>query len=332
MKKTTTYLLLLTAFAVTAFSSCSKKLDLDEDTKIALEKQEKMKQLDALFELAFTDPAKAESDYYQFYTTQLLTDDQNFVIDNDVRMRNTFTDLAIRLNTNFEKAKAVPVPASLFDIYKAKFENMLFNKSLLGEIPQQLRKGEKLEKFENKINEAATYFDKNIDEFKTKQAVNNDLLNKNWTAQTFMISPDMQKFFILKYNFTLKYKGNLDIVDFYFYPLVTSERGLLVRDEAVDYTADIAPTLLAPVSYTVYGNKILFYFKLDSSPNPGDMKFSREWCQEFEYQLDGNQLVLSKPHVMLYMHPFLYISGYGERDYETNYHEYLRTPVTLTAQ
>jgi hypothetical protein len=147
-----------------------------------------------------------------------------------------------------------------------------------------------------------------------------------------MISPDIQKFFILKYNFTLKDKNTPDITDFYLYPYVSIERGLLVRDEATDYMADIVPNLLAPVSYTVYGNKILFYFKLASSPNPGDMKFNREWCQEFDYLLSGNQLTLSNPHVMSYMHPFLYISGYGEKDYETSYHEYLRTPVTLTVQ
>ena len=332
MKKINIYLLLLTVLTVTTFNSCKKELDLDDETKIALEKQEKMKELDDLYDLAFTDPAKAEADYYQFYTTELITETQNFVVDNDVRMRNTFTDLAIRLNTTFEKARAATVPKSLFDIYKAKFDNTLFNKSLLGEIPQQLRRGDKLAKFEEKVAEATAFFDKRISDFKSAQTVDENLLNKSWNAQTFMISPDMTKFFILKYNFTLKDKGNPDIVDFYFFPLVTSERGLMVRDESVEYTRDIAPTLLAPASFTVYGNKILFYFYLESSPNPGDMKFNREWCQEFDYELKDNQLVLSNPHMMLYMHPFLYVSGYGEPGYETNYHEYLRTPITLTPQ
>lgn len=330
MRTISTYLLLLAAISAATFSSCTKELDLDDETKIAIAKQEKMQQLDELFELAFTDPAKAETDYYQFYTIELLTETQNFVVDNDVRMRSTFADLAIRLNTTFEKVKAIPVPESLFDIYKAKFENTLFNKSLLGEIPQQLRRGEKLAKFEDKVAELGAFFDERISAFKAAQTVDENLLNKSWNAQSFMISPDMTKFFIIKYNFTLKDKGNADITDFYLYPLVTS-RGL-IRDESVEYTADLAPSLLGPVSYAVYGNKILFYFHLEGSPNPGDLKFNREWCQEFDYQLNGDQLILSNPHMMLYMHPLLWVSGYGEPDYETNYHEYLRAPLSLTAQ
>ena len=100
-----------------------------------------------------------------------------------------------------------------------------------------------------------------------------NLLNKSWNAQTFMISPDMTKFFILKYNFTLKDKGNPDIVDFYFFPLVTSERGLMVRDESVEYTRDIAPTLL-PASLLCMAIRYSF-ISTESSPNLGDMKFNR---------------------------------------------------------
>ena len=47
--KTYVCALLLTGFTMSVFSSCTKELDLDEDTKIAIEKQEKIKHLDEIF-------------------------------------------------------------------------------------------------------------------------------------------------------------------------------------------------------------------------------------------------------------------------------------------
>lgn len=332
MKKIHTYLLILTALTITTFSSCTKELALDEDTKIALEKQEKLKQLDALFELAFTDPAKAETDYNRYFTEELIRDGQNFVVDNDIRMRATFTDLAVRLNINFEKIKAGGLSGSLFDTYKEKFQSIMFNRSLLGEIPQQIRDGEKLAKFESKVAAVTAYFDDHILEIKNKAGVNQNLPGKQWKAMKFAIKPDYTAFYVLYYDFQFLANGTLNIEQFSLYPL-WDVRGIqpVKVEESANYPEEIAPRLLSIPQFVTYGDKILFYFHLESNPNAADLKFNREWIYEFDYTLDGNSLTLSNPRAIRFMHPFLYFGGYGFNSYEDYYFEDLRS-FTLTAE
>lgn len=326
------FLLILIFFMQGLFSSCTKELDLDEETKIALEKQEKLKQLDELFELAFTDPVKAETDYNRYFTEELLRDGQNFVADNDIRMRATFADLAVRLNLNFEKIKEAGLPNSLFDVYKAKFQSITFNRSLLGEIPQQIREGEKLARFENRVDEITAYFDKDITDKKNKDGTDPSLLGTQWTAMKFAIKPDWTAYYIMYYDFKFLANGSLDINQFFLYPLwdVQGIQPLKV-EESASYSEEIAPKLLSTPQFITYGDKILFYFHIEANPNAADLKFNREWVYEFDYKLEGNSLTLSNPRAMRFMHPFLYVGGYGFDSYEDYYFEDLRS-VTLTAQ
>ncbi|MBX3255423.1 MAG: hypothetical protein KF862_14875 [Chitinophagaceae bacterium] len=334
--KTSLYMMLAAAILAAGFSSCTKELDLDEETLIALEKQEKMKKLDELFDLAFTDPAKAETDYYQFYTTELLTETQNFVVDNDVRMRNTFTDLAIRLNTNFEKIKALPGSSSLFDLYKVKYDNWILNRSLIGEIPNQIRRGEKLEKFESKVDEVSAYFQAQVDAFKAKNPVDQNILNKQWTAFKFIVKPDFSAYFIMNYDFKFLANGGLDINNFYLFPMYNLKSveagGYTSFEESTNFSQDLADIQLSPASYAVYNNKIFFYFHFKASPNAADGKLNREWCYEFDYTTEENTLTLSNPRVMYLMNPLFYQAGYGDKHYELLYFDALREPVILTAQ
>ncbi|MGO1669575.1 MAG: hypothetical protein ACTHYC_01955 [Sphingobacterium sp.] len=76
MKKTNIYLLTILTFTMVILSSCKKELDLDEDILVLIDKQEKLQQLDALYDLAFEDPLKAEEDYYHYLNTELLTEDE----------------------------------------------------------------------------------------------------------------------------------------------------------------------------------------------------------------------------------------------------------------
>lgn len=334
--KTSLYIMLVAGILVAGFSSCTKELDLDEETRIALEKQEKMKKLDELFDLAFTDPATAENDYYRFYTNELITETQNFVVDNDVRMHNTFTDLAIRLNTNFEKIKALPESSSLFDIYKVKYDNWILNRSLIGEIPQQVRRGEKLEKFETKVNEVSAYFDAQIESFKTKKPVDQNILNKQWTASKFIVKPDFSAFFLMNYDFKFLADGGLDINNFYLFPLYDVKSveagGYITFEESTNFKDDLQNIQLSPASYVVYNNKIFFHFHFKASPNAADGKLNREWCYEFDYTAEGNTLTLSNPRVMYLMNPLFYQAGYGYKHYEIMYFDALREPVALTTQ
>lgn len=326
-------LLIFSIFTFTVFSSCSKELDLDEETQIAIEKQEILKKLDLLFDLAFEDPSKAEEDYNTLFTEELLRDGQNFIVDNDIRMRTTFTDLAIRLNIHFDEIKSQKLPESLFDIYYSKFESILLNRSLLGEIPQQIRKGDKLATFEAKVDEVSNFFDEKIKEIESNAQPNQNLLGKQWKATKWAIKPDYSAFYIMDYNFSFLADGGLEINNFYLYPLFNIRMGNqpIKAEESSNFPDDIANTQLSPAKFMLYNNKILFYFHLEANPNAADIKFNREWIYEFDYKLENNSLTFSNPRVMRFMHPFLYVGGYGTETYEELYFEDLRS-VTLTAE
>lgn len=332
MKKTHTYLLLFTAVAVATFSSCKGTLDLDDTTLLQLEKQEKMKQLDEIFELAFTDAAKASDEYDSYFTEGLLRDGQNFLVDNDIRMQATFTDLAIRLNSNFDEIKKREIPTSLFKLYEAKFRSIIFNRSLLGEIPQQIRKGEKLAKFESRADEVTAFYETYINTVKTEAGTDQNLLGKQWKAMEFAIKPDFSAFYVQYYDFQFLADGKLDIEQFFLYP-VWDGQGIqsYPAEESADYPEDIAGKLLSVPTFVSYNNKILFYFHLENNPNAAEIKFNREWVYEFDYVLEGNSLTLSNPKVMRFMHPLLYVGGYGFNNYEEYYFEDLRS-FTLTAE
>lgn len=330
--KTYVCALLLTGFTMSVFSSCTKELDLDEDTKIAIEKQEKIKHLDEIFELAFTNVTKASEDYDSYFTEELLRDGQNFLVDNEVRMQATFADLAIRLNGNFDVIKATGIPASLFNLYEEKFKSTMFNRSLLGEIPQQIRNGEKLAKFESRVNEVTAYFENAIKNKKDKAEINQSFLGKQWKAMKFAIKPDYSAFVILYYDFKFLADSTLDIKQFSLYPLWDRQGSQpITAQESANYPEEIAPRLLSTPQFVTYDNKILFYFHLESNPNAADIKFNREWVYEFDYVLDGNSLTLSNPRVMRFMHPVLYVGGYGLDSYDEYYFEDLRS-FTLTAE
>ncbi|MBX3255427.1 MAG: hypothetical protein KF862_14895 [Chitinophagaceae bacterium] len=332
MKKISLKVFLSLISAIFIFGSCTKELDLDEETKLAIEKQEKLKQLDELYELAFTDPVKAQTDYDRYFAEELLRDGQNFLVDNDVRMRSTFTDLAIRLNTNFEKIKATALSNSIFDVYKAKFESITFNRSLLGEIPQQIRKGEKLAKFEGKVAEITAYFDNDINDKKSKTSVDQDILGKRWQAMKIAFKPDWSAYLFLYYDFKFLANGGLDIEQFVMYPVWDIQGNQpFTAEESPNFPEEIAPKLLSPAQFTTYNNKIIFYFHIEANPNAADIKFNREWVYEFDYILEDNSLTLSNPRAMRFMHPFLYVGGYGQDSYEECYFEDIRS-FTLTTE
>jgi hypothetical protein len=247
-------------------------------------------------------------------------------------MQATFTDLAIRLNSNFDGIKAEAIPTSLFKLYEAKFKSIMFNRSLLGEIPQQIRKGSKLAKFEDRVDEITLFYDTHINTIKNTTSTDQNLLGKQWKAMQWAIKPDYTAFYVLYYDFQFLAGGALDIEQFFMYPLWDRQGSINhTAEESANYPEDIAGKLLSPPTFIVYDNKILFYFHLESNPNAADVKFNREWIYEFDYLLDGNSLTLSNPRMIRFMHPLLYIGGYGQDSYEDYYFEGLRS-FTLTAE
>ncbi|MVZ62957.1 hypothetical protein [Sphingobacterium humi] len=331
MRKINSYLLILSTLSILNIVGCSTKLQLDDDVRIQLAKQEKIKKLNELFELAFVDAPQAAQAYDQYVKEALFTPNQNFMVDNDIRMHATFTDLAIRLQQNFERVKSTVSSTSLFDIYKEKYENNLFNRSLLGEIPQQLRKGEKLLKFESRAASFAAFFDDKVASFRKAHSPVSEALGKEWAAEQVVYTPDFSYAAVVKYDFQFEAQGQLAINEFFPIPVFTM-KGLSKVEEPTEFKEKLKALLREPVSYTFYGDKLLCWMSLAQDPTPGVNKFNREYCYEFTYSLKEGSLVLSNPHIMLYMHPLLYITGYGEPDYELNYFESLREPFYLMAK
>src|SRR5690606_35974606 len=98
----------------------------------------------------------------------------NYLDDGDVQWRDARTDLAMRMNANFARVSA-DMPATLFDLYKAKFETNILNRTLLGQSPRQLRFDDRFVKFENRVTEIDAVFDEKIDEAKHALTVNESI-------------------------------------------------------------------------------------------------------------------------------------------------------------
>ncbi len=322
---------------VSVFYSCTKELELDESTQLLLEKQEKLNKLDQLFDLSFENAMEAEEKYRDFVQDGLLTETLNYLDDADVSWRNSRTNLAIRMNANFQRVLA-NLPNSLFDMYKAKFETNVLNRTLLGQSPQQLKNDERFENFEAKVTEIDTFFDERISELKAKQNTNETLLNKNWKLQNKIVggtTENPHSVFVVNFDFTLLEDNQIDISRFFFFPFIPKPNVSFYTqqdEEKYSILAFISSDLLTPAEYVMYNNKICFYLHLKSSiaPFEDNGKPERKWVFEYEYKINDGQLVLSNPRMVLNMYPHLLGAEPGDDIYETLYNERLKE-FTLTA-
>lgn len=334
MEKIKITILLLAAIAAGILSSCTRELDLDENTRLLIDKQAKLEKLDELFDLAFEDPVRAETEYYQFVKNELVTESQNFLANQDVQWRNAMTDLAIRLNKNFEDVSGSLSTTSLFDLYKAKFQNEILNKSLIGDIPQQLRRGERFDRFKNKVEEISIYIDDKIDQFKASSPVDNSITDKRWQLLNhYAIDYTTFKIFIINFDFVLKADKNIDMNNFFLLPYIPKPGGMLADQ---DEGTLIEENLLSPLNYAVYGNKIFFYFHFKNTVNPlatgaAQGKLERHWYYEYEYKLEEEKLILEKPRMGYYMYPVLYGAESGQPLFDNVYMDGLKKFI-LTAQ
>lgn len=325
------YLLLLVAI-VTMCNSCTKKLDLDEDTRLLLDKKQRIEKLDELFDRSFDQATEAESDYRRFVEYELLTETQNYLDDPDVKWRNARTDLAIRMNANFERVSET-LPTALFDLYKLKFRTNILNRTLFGQSPQQLRNDDRFTRFKNRVADIDAFFDEKINVSKQDRQVNEALINKNWKLENKFVmgTPDNPyAFFIINFDFMLKANSGMEIEKFFFFPYIPKPNASFFpqQDELTySYLKFIPEDLLAPAEYGVYGNKIFFYFHLRNNQDPfndGVGKLEREWIFEYEYTLDGNSLTLTKPRMMLSMFPHLLSAEPGDDIYAKYYADGLK--------
>jgi|GEM_PF-1677354 len=332
MKRIDTYLLLIAVVAVATFGSCTKELDLDEDTRLLLDKKQRLEKLDELFDRSFDEAAEAENDYRKFVEYELLTETQNYLDDPDVKWRNARTDLAIRMNANFARVSAT-LPTVLFDLYKLKFQTNILNRTLLGQAPQQLRNDERFARFKKEVTDIDAFFDEKINALKQDLKVNEAIINKNWKLENKFVmgTPDNPfAFFIINFDFTMKADNGMDIEKFFFFPYIPKPNASFMpqQDELIYSYLKFPPEdLLAPAEYRVYGSKIFFYFHLRNNVDPfndGVGKLEREWIFEYEYTLNGNGLSLTQPRMMLSMFPHLLSAEPGDDIYSKYYADGLK--------
>lgn len=315
-------LLLLAVFAVTAFSSCTKELDLDEDTLLQIEKQEKLAELDDLFYLAFDDPEKAEEDFNVYVSEELLRNGQNFLLDNDILLSKNFTDLAIQLNKNIKEGYSLIEGKSLYELTCLRFKTDVNNRTLLGQIPQLLKSGEKLEKFENERQSADKLFKAKIAELKAKTVIDQSLIGKNWYFSKFTFQQvGTSRFYYhnILFDFSFNADKSMNINSFFYMPYIPSD-ALLAGSVEGAYNGEI---INEPLTYEIYDNKIFFHFHLQ---NNRDIVYQtgfreRHWFYEYEYNLVNNQLVLSKPKIGFYMYPELKLLQHNDAGFQAVYPE-----------
>ncbi|MEA4917398.1 hypothetical protein [Proteiniphilum sp.] len=314
------YLLLFTALAVTIFSSCTKELDLDEETLLLLEKQEKLERLDELFYLAFKEPVRAETEYNQFVRDELITETQNFLLNNEVNNSYTFTKLAIQLNLDHHKIAGGYNQTTLFEIYKTMYEVDLSNRTLWGSIPEQVKSGEQLELFEKKMKEIKAFHQDQIALFMAQNKTDESLTNKTWVGMGFAYKPDFSAFYSINFNFVLHDDKSWDYEDFFFMPAIPKTGALAGAQEEKDLDKD---DLLSPLKYAVYDDRIFFHFHIRNNYNYEDQsgKLERVWNYEYKYELREGQLLLTEPRILNYMFPVLHSIDHDGEDYKKNYLE-----------
>lgn len=320
MNKTTLFFLLLTVFSVSIFSSCTKELDLDEPTLLLIDKKEKLQKLDELYDLAFEDPLKADGDFQLFVQNELLTETQNFLSDQDVLWRKTMTDMAVRMNKNFVLAKDTLSNAVIFDLYHAKFETDIVNKTLFSEVPKQLQDGERFQKFRDRMPEILSWFDDRIQEFQEKyQSPDPQLLDKNWFMSDLVYQLQPLKFYFIDFDFIFKQNGSVDAAKFFFFPWIAPQGSItgILGDQTEDFKSE---NLMMPPTYVTYNNKVFFYFHLKSSYDPlyaVDVKLlEREWIFEYDYTLEGGNLILANPRMSLLRFPQRFSMAPGNDGYD----------------
>lgn len=299
--------------------SCTKALDLDEETLLELEKQEILEELDKLYDLSFTDIAKAEEDYNTYLKDVLLSEDENFLADNSILLRRNFTDLAIRLNQNITEAQSTISGTDLYQIYSQKFQADLVNLTLLGEIPQLLKTGEKLDAFEDKIAASNQFFDDKIEELKSSSTVDEAIVDKNWNFADMVFQMVETDFYIhtISFDFTLKSDKSMEVNSFFYMPYIPNNGSYSTAVEK-EYDGDL---VLNPLTYDIYDNKLFFHFHLK---NNRDLIYQtgfreRHWYFEYEYEVVEDQLVLSKPKMGFYMYPELKLLTHDDSGFQEIY-------------
>lgn len=320
------YLILLAAVMVSSFCSCTKKLDLDEDTVILIEKQDKLASLEKLFDLSFEDPEKAKADYNQFVSEELFTADRNFLTDEDIRISNNYTSAVINLNAGFNSIEQEISKKTLFELYDTKFTSSINNQDLFGDIPLQLKTGDRYNRFKEKVAYINTYFDKKIEEQIANTVVDKSITGKKWLLSKFYYDWGSGQFYNINFDITLNDDKSTNVNSFFFIPFT---RYIGINETSI---TDLKPNLLSAVRYAVYNNKICFYFHLkdnvDQVRNTGHI--ARNWVFEFSYHVDGNNLIFSEPRKRLYLAPIYYKDNFNDENFKDFYAEDLQKFVLET--
>ncbi len=320
-------ILLIALLLTTVHSSCTKKLDLDEDTSLLIEKQDKLARLNELFDLSFENPQQAKAEYELFVAAELFTTDRNFLTDSDVRMSSQYTSAVIQLNLGFEQTATGLADMNLFELYDTKFRTYINNRDILGDVPLQLKKGERYERFKEKVADINTYFNDRIKEKIEKSSTDKNITGKKWLLSTFFYDWDRGALHNIHFDFILNEDKSSTFNAFFFIPFAR------YSDVDEKLMTDLQSNLLAAPEYAIYNNKICFYFQLkdniDYVRNTGHME--RSWVFEFTYQVDGNNLLLSEPRKRRYLAPFYYNDNYDDEGFSSFYPNELQQFTLQTA-
>lgn len=316
---TRSYYFLLSLTLMGAFASCNKELDLDKETLIKIEKQEKLVELDKIYDLAFTDPKAAEGELSKYTRDELITDTHNFLTNTEVNNSYSFTKLAIQLNLQQQALPNQDLKHSLFATYKARYESDLSNRTLYGSIPEQLKMGDKLKRFEDKMAEIKTSYESAIKAFESSNPLDKSIA-KEWEGVLFAYKSDFSVFYNLLYDFSLNSDKSWDYESFSFMPAIPKVGAMA----GVQFERELDKSdIVSKLHYETYGDRIFFQFHIrnnyDYETQTG--KLERMWCYEYKYQLKDGKLLLSEPRILYYMFPTMIAIAFDDPLYKTNYLE-----------
>lgn len=298
----------LMVFVVFTFSSCTKEQELDEETTLLLEKENKLEMLDKIFYLSFEDADKASEELNSFVQEKLITKDKNYLTDNDVLERKKMTSLMIAVNQNFNIVSKKSFSSnSLFAVYESKVLNEIFNKGQYSGIPPQLKETELGKRFLERINKINSLYQNVIQKIVSRAQNDKNIIGKRWTANIDI--PESVKFnwkYFLKikdnlvYDFILEDDNTINAKDFFLTPVP--------KGDTYMYAGNFKDLEIAKTSYYIYDNKLFMIFPIKNNYDPVTRKGSiqQNWFYEFDYEIKNNNLIIRNPKILGYKQVSVY--------------------------
>ena len=308
-------------------SGCTKT-ELNETERGLVAKQELADRFDKLFYEGFENPDETEKKLREFELNDLVSNDKNLLTDQDIRVDKSMIEMTIRLRRIQNTLETELNKGTIFDGFIQKNRVLLNCKSVLQELPYRARKGKKYEYLETKVAD----IERLINETLTKKErslgpIPNELLGKQWKWKidfdpyqfnsADLYSDIFKKLKDFSFDFHFNNDNTITAKRFFLAPVIIE--GSASFDAAGDWT----PALMGDkkIECYAYNHKLFFYVPMidNADFNTGRGNVAHAWYYEYDYKVEGNELILTMNRVGLYTMVNQFITTKNDDEMEYSY-------------